>query len=85
MLLDGVGGDVVLSEGRRLARLLRAGHWRTAYREAVGQNRFWNGAYPPGRELAAERARGIRPRGRAPAATAAAPTDCASGGRSATR
>ena len=52
MLLDGVGADVVLSEGRRLARLLRAGRWRTAYREASGHNQFWNRAYPPGRELA---------------------------------
>lgn len=51
MLLDGAGGDTVLSEGRQLARLLRAGRWRTAYREASGQNRFWKGAYPPRREL----------------------------------
>jgi len=50
-LLDGAGGDVVLSEGRQLARLLRAGHWRTAYREAAGQNRFFKGACPPHREL----------------------------------
>jgi asparagine synthase (glutamine-hydrolysing) len=51
MLLDGVGGDSVLSEGRRIARLMRAGRWRTAYREAAGHNRFWNGAFPPRREL----------------------------------
>jgi asparagine synthase (glutamine-hydrolysing) len=50
-LLDGVGGDVVLAEGRRLARLLRAGRWRKAYHEAAGRNRFWKGEYPPGREL----------------------------------
>jgi asparagine synthase (glutamine-hydrolysing) len=51
MLLDGVGGDNVLTEGRRLARLLRAGRWRTAYREAAGHNRYWQGAFPPRREL----------------------------------
>jgi asparagine synthase (glutamine-hydrolysing) len=50
-LLDGAGGDVVLSEGRQLARLLRAGRWRTAYREAAGQNRFFKGVCPPRREL----------------------------------
>jgi asparagine synthase (glutamine-hydrolysing) len=50
-LLDGAGGDVVLSEGRQLARLLRAGRWRTAYREAAGQNRFFKGSCPPRREL----------------------------------
>jgi asparagine synthase (glutamine-hydrolysing) len=53
MLLDGVGGDTVLTDGRRLARLLRAGRWRTAYREAAGQNRYWNGVYPPHRALLA--------------------------------
>jgi len=51
MLLDGAGGDTVLTEGRRIPRLLRAGRWGTAYREAAGQNRFWNGALPPHREL----------------------------------
>jgi asparagine synthase (glutamine-hydrolysing) len=50
-LLDGVGGDVVLSAGRLIARMLRAGRWRGAYREAAGRNRFWKGEYPPGREL----------------------------------
>ena len=51
LMLDGVGGDTVLSEGRRIPRLLRSGSWRKAYREASLHNRFWNGAYPPGREL----------------------------------
>jgi asparagine synthase (glutamine-hydrolysing) len=50
-LLDGAGGDVVLSEGRQLARLLRAGRWCTAYREAAGQDRFFKGTCPPRREL----------------------------------
>jgi asparagine synthase (glutamine-hydrolysing) len=51
VMLDGVAGDLVLGEGSYLARLLRRGRWRTAYREAVAQNRFWGGAYPAWREL----------------------------------
>jgi asparagine synthase (glutamine-hydrolysing) len=51
MLLDGAGGDTLLSEGRWFARLLRAGHWRVAYREAAGLNRFFAGACPPSRTL----------------------------------
>jgi asparagine synthase (glutamine-hydrolysing) len=51
VLLDGVAGDTMLSEGSHLVRLMRAGRWVTAYREAVGQNRFWGGNhYPPLRE-----------------------------------
>jgi asparagine synthase (glutamine-hydrolysing) len=50
-MLDGVAGDVVLSEGSHLVRLLRSGRWATAVREAVGQNRFWGGGYPAWREL----------------------------------
>ena len=51
VLLDGVGGDLVLAEGTHLARLLRRGRWVTAWREAVGQNRFWGEHYPAWREL----------------------------------
>jgi asparagine synthase (glutamine-hydrolysing) len=51
VLLDGAGGDTVLAEGSHLARLLRGGHWLTAYREALGQERFWGGAFPAWREL----------------------------------
>ncbi|WP_216909554.1 asparagine synthase-related protein [Synechococcus sp. CCY 0621] len=51
VLLDGVAGDVVLSEGSHIARLVQRGHWRHAYREAVGQQTFWGGAYPAWREL----------------------------------
>ncbi len=51
VLLDGVAGDVVLGEGSHIARLIRRGRWRTAYREAVGQQRFWGDAYPAWREL----------------------------------
>jgi asparagine synthase (glutamine-hydrolysing) len=51
VLLDGVGGDVVLSEGTHLARLLRRGRWVTAWRETVGQNRFWGEGYSVPGEL----------------------------------
>jgi asparagine synthase (glutamine-hydrolysing) len=52
VVLDGVSGDIVLSEGSRLVRLLRAGRWRKAWREANGQNRYWGGNhFPPSREL----------------------------------
>jgi len=50
-VFDGIDGDTVLSEGNHIARLLRNGHWLTAYREAVGQNSFWGGAYPASHEL----------------------------------
>ena len=75
MLLDGVGGDTVLSEGRRLARLLRAGHWRTAYREATEQNRFWKGAYPPRRQLLGSARPAFVPDSRAPTATIVSAND----------
>jgi asparagine synthase (glutamine-hydrolysing) len=51
VILDGVAGDVVLGEGSYIARLIRRGHWLTAYREAVGQEHFWGEAYPAWREL----------------------------------
>ena len=54
VLLDGGGGDTVLAYGREISRLLRAGHWRTAYRDAAGLNRYWGGAYPPAKELLAD-------------------------------
>jgi asparagine synthase (glutamine-hydrolysing) len=50
-LLDGAAGDVVLSEGTYLARLLRSGRWLKAWREAVGQQRFWGDAYPAWRQM----------------------------------
>jgi asparagine synthase (glutamine-hydrolysing) len=50
-LMDGIDGDTVLSEGSHIVRLLRQGRWPTAYREAVAQNSFWEGAYPVWREL----------------------------------
>ena len=51
VMLDGVGGDVVLSEGTYIARLLRQGCWKAAYREAVGYDRFWGSCRPPWRTL----------------------------------
>lgn len=51
VLLDGVAGDTVLGEGSHIARLISRGRWLTAYREAVGQERFWGKAYPAWREL----------------------------------
>lgn len=51
VLLDGAAGDVVLGAGTYLARLLRNGHWLTAWREAVEQHRFWGEYHPAGREL----------------------------------
>lgn len=51
VLLDGAGGDVVLSEGSQLARLLRSGRWLAAYREASGQSRFWSPHCPTWPEL----------------------------------
>ncbi len=47
VVLDGIDGDTILSEGSHIARLLRSARWMTAYQEAVGQNRFWCGGYPP--------------------------------------
>jgi hypothetical protein len=51
VMLDGAGGDSVLSEGSHLARLLRRGRWVTAYREAVGLERFWGSTYPAWRQM----------------------------------
>jgi asparagine synthase (glutamine-hydrolysing) len=51
VLLDGVGGDVVLGEGSHIARLLRRGRWLRAWHAAAGQERFWGKAYPAWRAL----------------------------------
>jgi asparagine synthase (glutamine-hydrolysing) len=50
-VLDGIDADTILSEGSHIVRLLRRGKWLTAFREAVGQDTFWGGAYPAGQEL----------------------------------
>ena len=51
IIMDGIDGDTVLSEGSHIARLLRRGNLITAYREAVGQNLFWKGSYPAWHQL----------------------------------
>lgn len=43
VVFDGAGGDVVLSEGTYIARLLRRGELRLAITEIAGDNRFWGG------------------------------------------
>jgi asparagine synthase (glutamine-hydrolysing) len=50
-VLDGIDGDTLLGEGSYLARLVRGGRWLAAWREGVGQNRFWGGHYPAWSEL----------------------------------
>ena len=50
-LLDGIDGDLVLSEGRGLARMLRRGRWRAAAREVRGKRTFWGEGYPATRTL----------------------------------
>ena len=44
VILDGAGGDVVLSTGSYIVRLIRAGKMRLAFREIVAENKFWNEA-----------------------------------------
>lgn len=51
VMLDGGAGDIVLSEGDALARLLRRGRWLAAYRHAAGLHRFFGDRYSVGREL----------------------------------
>ncbi|MBK9595501.1 MAG: hypothetical protein IPO57_09150 [Rhodocyclales bacterium] len=43
VMLDGIDGDSVLSEGNHLARLLQQGRLLTAWRDARGQRRFYEG------------------------------------------
>ncbi|MGB5136191.1 MAG: asparagine synthase-related protein [Prochlorococcaceae cyanobacterium] len=63
VVLDGVMGDVVLGEGTHIARLIRSGRWRSAWREAVGQERFWGGAYPAWRETLGAMRTALVPKG----------------------
>jgi asparagine synthase (glutamine-hydrolysing) len=44
VILDGAGGDVVLSTGSYIVRLIRAGRWNTALQEIVAENNFWKEA-----------------------------------------
>lgn len=43
VVLDGAGGDVILSEGSYIARLLRHGRFLRAFSEIAGESRFWGG------------------------------------------
>ena len=45
VMLDGVAGDIVLTEGRQFDILLRTGRWLQALRHANGKKRFWGGEY----------------------------------------
>ena len=43
VVLDGAGGDVILSEGSYITRLIRKGRLRLAMAEIAAENRFWLG------------------------------------------
>jgi asparagine synthase (glutamine-hydrolysing) len=45
VMLDGAGGDTLLSEGSHLRRLIASGKWLRAWNEAIGQKRFWGPSY----------------------------------------
>ena len=46
VVLDGVAGDVVFSEGDVHARLLAQGRWRDILEDAAGSRKFWGGFGP---------------------------------------
>lgn len=52
LLLDGASGDVVLADGTFVARLIRSGRLRAAWREVLGQSRFYGQPHTPARLLA---------------------------------
>jgi asparagine synthase (glutamine-hydrolysing) len=52
IMLDGVGGDVVMISGNRVGQLLRAGRIVAAVREARGEGRFWGPLWPWWKSLA---------------------------------
>ena len=47
VVLDGGGGDMVLSEGSYIVRLIRQGHFRLALAEIAAENKFWGGSLAP--------------------------------------
>jgi asparagine synthase (glutamine-hydrolysing) len=51
VLLDGIFGDALVHYGSALARLLRAGRFIAAWRNAVAINRFWGGNFPVSEQL----------------------------------
>jgi asparagine synthase (glutamine-hydrolysing) len=62
VVLDGVAGDIALTSGSYLARLLRAGKIGRAVREAVGEARFWGPDWPAWKSLASAVGRAWVPR-----------------------
>ena len=44
VVLDGGGGDIVLSEGSYIVRLIRQGHLKLALAEIAAENKFWGGS-----------------------------------------
>ncbi len=52
VVLDGAGGDVILTSGNRVAHLLRLGRLFEAIREVRGEARFWGTDWPIGGILA---------------------------------
>ena len=51
VMLDGVGGDLVMGDGGQVVHLLRKGELRQALREMRGLARFWGPVYRPVREI----------------------------------
>lgn len=45
VVLDGVGGDLALAAGTHIARLLRRGQWRVAWRNLKGEKNFYGEGY----------------------------------------
>jgi asparagine synthase (glutamine-hydrolysing) len=46
VVLDGAGGDVVLSQGSYIVRLLRQGQWKLAVAEIIAEQRHWHEGSP---------------------------------------
>jgi asparagine synthase (glutamine-hydrolysing) len=60
-VLDGVDADSMFSDGGQMPRLLRAGRWITAIREARGKARFYGEGLPAWQQLATAAASGLVP------------------------
>lgn len=61
VLLDGASGDVVLADGSVVARLIRSGRLRAAWRETAGQSRFYGAPHTPMRLLLPELRTAVTP------------------------
>lgn len=51
VMLDGVAGDSVLTEGRQMVQMIRSGHWLQAFNDAVGFKNFYGHDYSASRVL----------------------------------